>query len=65
MCVCVCVCARVRACVRAMKVLVLFTFAVKLLNVVWSHVDLVLMGNINEEFLINNHYGTLKRTNEA
>lgn len=50
--------------VAVTKVLVLFTFA-KLLNVLWSHVDLVLMGNIYGEFLIKNHYGALNRTNEA
>ena len=38
----------------------------KLLNVVWSHFILVLMDNIDGEFfLIINHYGALKRTNEA
>ena len=37
----------------------------KLLNVVWSHFILVLMDNINGEFFKTNHYGALKRTNEA
>lgn len=54
----------VPVCVCVTKVVVLFTFA-KLLNVVWSHFILFLMDNINGEFFKTNHYGALKRTNEA
>lgn len=54
-CVCICGCDEGSSTIHICQVI----------KPVWSHVDLVLMGNIYGEFLIKNHYGALNRTNEA